>query len=252
MDLQLRGKRVLVTGGTKGIGGAIVDLFVEEGAEVSFCARDRDEVEAKHIATGADGRTLDVADADALSRWVHDVGEAGGIDILVANVSALASGSDDKNWQTSFNVDLMHTVRMSRAATPYLAASAQACEGAASVIAIASAAAREITFPDHSYGVMKAAIAHYIGGLARHLAPKGIRANVVSPGTVYEMGGFWSLVEDSDQEMFSAAMNLNPRGRMGRPDEIAYAVAMLASPRASWISGSNVLADGALTRGVQF
>ncbi|RYE40019.1 MAG: SDR family oxidoreductase [Hyphomicrobiales bacterium] len=252
MDLQLRGKRVLVTGGTKGIGGAIVDLFVEEGAEVAFCARDRDAVEAKRTATGAAGRVLDVADAEALSAWVRDVGEGGGIDIVVANVSALASGADDKDWQTSFDVDLMHTVRMMRTAMPYLAASAQACEGAASVIAIASAAAREITFPDNSYGVLKAAITHYMSGLARHLAVQGVRANVVSPGTVYEPGGFWSLVEGRDQEMFAAALALNPRGRMGRPEEIAYAVAMLASPRASWISGTTVLADGALTRGVQF
>jgi 3-oxoacyl-[acyl-carrier protein] reductase len=252
MDLHLSGKNALVTGGTKGIGGAVVDLLVAEGAHVAFCARNHDEVKAKEEASGAHGRALDVADADALTAWVHEEGEASGIDILVANVSALALGPGEQQWRASFEVDLMHTVRVVEAALPYLRASAQASEGGASIVAVASAAGREITFEDNSYGVMKAAVVHYVSGLARTLAPQGIRANSVSPGTIFVQGGIWNAIEQSAPEQFAQALALNPRGRMGNPEEVAYGVALLASPRASWISGTNLIVDGSLTRGIQF
>jgi 3-oxoacyl-[acyl-carrier protein] reductase len=246
VDLQLTGRKALVTGGTKGIGGAVVDLLVAEGATVAFCARNAEEVSARAKATGASGRALDVADADALAAWVRDEGEAGGIDIVVANVSALAIGPGEENWKNSFEIDLMHTVRMVEAAMPYLEQS-----DAASVIAVSSVSGREVDFATGSYGVMKAALAHYMSGLAFDLAAKGIRANTVSPGNVYFDGGVWQNLESSRPDFFAQALGLNPTGRMGTPEETAYAVVMLASPRASRISGTNLVADGALTRGVQ-
>jgi len=250
MDLQLAGKKALVTGGTKGIGAAVVDLLAAEGARVAFCARNEDEVLARVNALGdaghdVAGRALDVADAGALAEWVRDEGELG-IDIVVANVSALAIGPGEENWRTAFEVDLMHTVRLVEAAMPYLEASA-----APSVIAVSSVSGREIDFADGSYGVMKAAIVHYVSGLAFDLAAKGIRANVVSPGNVYFDGGVWQNIESSQPEFFAEALGLNPTGRMGTPEETAYAVVMLASPLASRITGTNLVVDGALTRGVQ-
>ena len=250
MDLQLAGKKALVTGGTKGIGAAVVDLLAAEGARVAFCARNQDEVLARVNALGdaghdVAGRALDVADAAALAEWVRDEGELG-IDIVVANVSALAIGPGEENWRTAFEVDLMHTVRLVEAAMPYLEASA-----APSVIAVSSVSGREIDFADGSYGVMKAAIVHYVSGLAFDLAAKGIRANVVSPGNVYFDGGVWQNIESSQPEFFAEALGLNPTGRMGTPEETAYAVVMLASPLASRITGTNLVVDGALTRGVQ-
>jgi 3-oxoacyl-[acyl-carrier protein] reductase len=246
VDLQLTGRKALVTGGTRGIGGAVVDLLVAEGATVAFCARNAEEVAARAKATGASGRALDVADAEALAAWVRDEGEAGGIDIVIANVSALAIGPGEENWRNSFEVDLMHTVRMVEAAMPYLEKS-----DAASVIAVSSVSGREVDFATGSYGVMKAALAHYMSGLAFDLAVKGIRANTVSPGNVYFDGGVWQSLESSRPDFFAQALGLNPTGRMGTPEETAYAVVMLASPRASRISGTNLVADGALTRGVQ-
>ncbi|MEU7815538.1 SDR family oxidoreductase [Pseudonocardia sp. NPDC049154] len=246
MDLQLRGRKALVTGGTKGIGGAVVDLLVEEGATVAFCARNAEEVAARAKATGASGRALDVADAEALTAWVRDEGEAGGIDIVIANVSALAIGPGEENWKNSFEVDLMHTVRMVEAAMPYLEKS-----DVPAIVAVSSVSGREADFAGGSYGVMKAAIVHYMSGLAFDLAAKGIRANTVSPGNVYFDGGVWQSIEAGQPEFFAEAMALNPTGRMGTPEETAYAVVMLASPRASRISGTNLVADGALTRGVQ-
>ena len=252
MDLQLAGRKALVTGGTKGIGGAIVDALAAEGARVAFCARNADEVRARVdqlAAKGAEvaGRALDVGDGDALAQWVTEEGEeAGGIDIVVANVSALAIGPGEDNWRRSFEVDLMHTVRMVEAAMPYLERS-----DAASVIAVSSVSGREVDFAHGSYGVMKAAIAHYTAGLAFDLAAKGIRANTVSPGNTYFDGGVWQSIEGADKDFFDSVVALNPTGRMGTPEETAYAVVMLASPLAARISGTNLVVDGALTRGVQ-
>ena len=140
----------------------------------------------------------------------------------------------------------MHTVRVAEAALPHLESS----DGGA-IVAISSVSGREIDFAAPAYGTMKAAVVHYIQGLAYRLAPKGIRANTVSPGNTYFEGGIWHNVETGNPELFREALSLNPTGRMGTPEEIAYAVTMLASPLASFITGTNLVADGALTRGVQ-
>jgi 3-oxoacyl-[acyl-carrier protein] reductase len=252
VDLQLTERVALVTGGSKGIGRAVVEALAAEGARVAFCARGTEgvaEAEKALREAGHDvvGTALDVGDAAALTAWVAASAERfGGIDVVVANVSALAIGPGEQNWRDSFEVDLMHTVRMVEAAMPHLERS-----DAASVIAISSVSGREIDFADGSYGVMKGALVHYVSGLAHDLAAKGIRANAVSPGNVYFDGGVWQGIEQGNREFFDVAMGLNPTGRMGTPEETAYAVVMLASPRAGRISGTNLLVDGALTRGVQ-
>ncbi|HUR73469.1 MAG TPA: SDR family oxidoreductase [Sporichthya sp.] len=252
MDLQLSGRRALVTGGTKGIGRAVVDALAAEGVAVAFCARTEAEVkqaETSLVESGAHavGTALDVADADALRAWVEaSAAELGGIDIVVANVSAMAMQADEAGWHASFEVDLMHTVRTVEAAMPYLEAS-----DAASVIAISSVSGREVDFVPFPYGALKASVVHYTAGLAQTLAAKGIRANAVSPGNTYFPGGIWPQIEEHMPDLFGQAMGLNPSGRMGTAEEVAYAVVMLASPRASRISGTNLVVDGALTRGVQ-
>jgi len=251
MDLQLSSTRVLVTGGTRGIGRAIVEGFLDEGATVGFCSRNAEEVAATEKALkdrgNVSGSALDVGDADALASWVEESAKAfGGLDVVVANVSALAIPDTEENWQASLNVDLMHTVRLVHAAMPHLERSE-----AASIIAISSVSGRESDFASGPYGTAKTAIVGYINGLALQLAPKGIRANTVSPGNTYFEGGVWASIESGNRELFDTAVGLNPTGHMGTPEEIAGPVVFLASPVARRVSGTNLVVDGALTRGIQ-
>jgi NAD(P)-dependent dehydrogenase (short-subunit alcohol dehydrogenase family) len=218
---------------------------------VGFCARDpqavtttSDELAGRGQVTGS---VVDVGDAEALAAWVQTSAEAmGGIDVVVANVSALAIPDTEENWQLSLNVDVMHTVRLVRAAMPYLEQS-----DAASIIGISSVSGRESDFASGPYGTAKTAIVGYLHGLAMQLADKGIRANTVSPGNTYFEGGVWESIETGDPALFEMAVGLNPTGHMGTPADVAGPVVFLASPVASRVSGTNLVVDGALTRGIQ-
>lgn len=252
MDLGLKGMKALVTGGTRGIGQAIALTLAREGAHVAICARKPEEVAdtletLKALGVQAYGETVDVGDAAALQRWVGASAQAlGGIDIVVANVSALAIGQTEEAWRQEYEVDLMHAVRMVNAAMPELERSAHAA-----IVTVATVSAREIDFAAGPYGAMKAALVHYTQGLAYQLAAKGIRANSVSPGNTYFEGGVWQQIERGNPELYQQALALNPTGRMGTPQEMANAAVFLASPVASFVSGTNLVVDGALTRGVQ-
>ncbi len=170
----------------------------------------------------------------------------GGLDAVVANVSALAVPDTEENWNASFQTDLMHTVRLAQAALPHLEAS-----GNGSIVAISSVSGREADFASGPYGTMKTAIVGYIQGLALQLAGRGVRANTVSPGNTYFDDGFWQSAEKGLPDLFSMALGLNPTGRMGRPEEMARAVVFLSSPLSSFTTGTNLVVDGALTRGIQ-
>ncbi len=252
MDLGIKGLSAMVSGGTRGIGRAIVETLATEGARVSFCARHEADVRQATDALAAKGAevfgcTGDVADGAAIEKWVAETAaQFGGVDIVIANVSALAIGQDEAAWRKSFEVDMLGCVRLVDAAMPWLEKSK-----APAIVAISSVSGREIDFAAGPYGTFKAALVHYIQGLAFQQAAKGIRANTVSPGNTYFPGGVWEQIEQGNPELFQRSLALNPTGRMGTPQEMANAVAFIASPAASFISGTNLVVDGALTRGVQ-
>ena len=236
MDLGLRGKKAIVTGGTRGIGRAVATLLAAEGCDVAICARHRDAVD-ETVATlaragvKATGGAVDVADLPALRRWVAEAGEAlGGLDIFVANVSALAQGMDEDAWRKGLLEQ----------------------SPAGSIVVVGSTAMAEVYGPTRSYAAVKATLVPYVKGLARNLAAKNLRANMVSPGNVFFEGGVWDIVRQRNPQMFAEMLGRNPTGRMGTPEEVADAVVFLASPRASFITGTNLIIDGALTQRVQF
>jgi 3-oxoacyl-[acyl-carrier protein] reductase len=252
MDLGLKGLRAVVTGGTKGIGRRAADIFAEEGASVAICARNADEVKAavndlKAKGVNAFGAAIDVADKVALQKFISDSEAAlSGVDILVANVSALAAQGKLEDWQKAFDVDMMHTVYAVNAALPFLERSKHP-----SVVFVSSVSGREVDFAGPAYGAMKAALIHYAQRLALELAPKMIRVNSVSPGNTYFDGGFWQNVEKNLPDLYAKALALNPTGRMAAPEEIGRGIVFLASPASSFTTGTNLVIDGALTRGVQ-
>jgi NAD(P)-dependent dehydrogenase (short-subunit alcohol dehydrogenase family) len=274
MDLGLENKRVLVTGGSRGLGRAIAECFLEEGAKVSFCSRtpavregDPDprgggevlfsdgvtEATEKMSRLGeVHGYVVDVADHEALARWVNESAEKlGGIDIVVSNASALGGEPRTKaGWQHQFDVDLLPSVTLWDNAYPWFRKSE-----APSFVQIAT-----ITAVEHhafgescqSYGAMKAALVNYVCQLAYEYMSQGIRANCVSPGPVYLKGGSWDWVERNLPDYFAANLARQPAGRFGTPREIADVVTFIASPRASWITGDNIVVDGAFTKFIKY
>lgn len=251
MDLGLQGSCAVVSGGTKGIGRAIALMLAEEGANVAVCSRSQQDVaDTVEVLTSkgvqACGSALDVSKGDAVKQWVEKSAETlGGLDIVVPNVSALATENTNDSWRKAFEIDLMHTVHMVDAAMPYLEKSKSG-----SIVVIASISGIEIDFFAGPYGATKGQLIHYAKGLACQLAPKGIRANSVSPGNTYFEGGVWPMVEENMPDLFEQALALNKTGRMATAEEVANGAVFLASTRASFITGTNLVVDGAVTNRV--
>jgi 3-oxoacyl-[acyl-carrier protein] reductase len=256
MDLQLKGKTAVVTGATRGIGRAIAECFADEGANVAICARNAEQVaeavkalQAKGVK--AFGQAVDIADGPALKAFIVKAGETlGGIDVLVSNASALVQGNAEEAWKAMFDIDVMGAVRSFEAAKPFLEKAA-AANGDAAFLITSSISAAETDDPN-SYGAMKAAQIHYAKGVARQNAPKKVRCNVVSPGTVFFEGGVWGNVKAGAPAFFEQMIKRNPTGRMATPEEIAAATVFLASPRSAFTTGINMVVDGAISRRANF
>jgi 3-oxoacyl-[acyl-carrier protein] reductase len=256
MDLQLKKKRAIVLGGTRGIGRAIADTLAAEGADVAICARKADQVSEtvaalKDKGVRAFGASVDIMDGTALRTWIEKAaGELGGIDILISNAGAMAQGMDPEAWEQNFRLDVLGAVNAFQAAKPFLEKGA-AEKGDAAFIIISSVSAAEADNAG-SYGPIKAALIHMAKGLARQYAGRKIRTNVVSPGMVYFKGGVWNTVEENSPDFFKQAMARNPTGRAATPQEIANAAVFLASPASSYTTGVNLLIDGTISRRVNF
>jgi 3-oxoacyl-[acyl-carrier protein] reductase len=256
MDLHLKAKNAVVLGGTRGIGRAIAETLASEGANVSICARNADQVREavaalKDKGVRAMGSSVDITDGLALQTFISkSAKELGGIDILVSNAGAMAIGNDEASWNANFRLDVLGAVVAFEAARPYLEDAASRNSDAAFII-ISSVSAAEADSAS-AYGPIKAALIHHAKGLARQYAPKHVRVNVVSPGMVYFEGGVWNMVEKGMPDYFKQQMTRNPTGRAATPQDVANAAVFLASPASSYTTGVNLLVDGAISRRVNF
>jgi 3-oxoacyl-[acyl-carrier protein] reductase len=256
MDLQLKGKKAIVTGASRGIGRAIAETLAAEGCDVAICARGQpgvDEVVGALAAKGvkAFGAAVDIADGAALKGWITESAERlGGLDILVSNASALTRGAGEDDWKAMYDVDLLGAVRTLEAARPFLE-KAGAEKGDAAFIITSSVSAAEASAPG-AYGAIKAALIHFAKGVAREAAPRHLRCNVVSPGTVFFEGGVWGNAKAHAPDFFKMMIGRNPTGRMGTPEEIAAATVFLASPLSAFTTGINMVVDGGITQRANF
>lgn len=237
--------RIIVAGGSQGIGRAIALGFAQAGARVSVCARHqapldalRDEAadQALTLLTG----TCDVGNKDSLESYLADALEAlGGLDVLVNCASGFGRNDDEQGWATSLDVDLLGTVRAIHACLPALAQSAHP-----SVINLASISALRASPRTPPYGAVKAAVAHYTATLALELAPQGIRVNGIAPGSIEFPGGVWDRARQHNPELYQRTLASIPFGRMGSDQDVARVALFLASDYAGWITGQTLVADG--------
>ena len=243
MSGEFAGKRVIVAGGSRGIGRSIALGFAAAGAAVSICARTEGPLDATRREIEALGVTahavpVDLADADAVARYVPAAAAAlGGLDVLVNNASGFGQTDDEDGWAASLAVDVMAVVRGSRAAVPLLGAGS-------SIVNIASISALRASARSAPYGAAKAAVMHYTASQAKMLGRRGIRVNCVAPGSVEFPGGAWERRRTEDPALYNGILAQIPFGRLGRPEEIASVVLFLASPAASWITGQSIVVDG--------
>jgi 3-oxoacyl-[acyl-carrier protein] reductase len=251
MDLGLSGKRALITGATKGIGRAIAETLLAEGASVAICARTAGDVDAAVAEMSSKGKvigaTVDASDGASLRAWVASSAEQlGGIDIYVHNTSGKPARKLE-GWINNFTIDLMALLHGTEAATPFLS------DGGGSLIAIGTTATSEhFATGSGSYSAFKAAVTNWTLGQAQVLGAKGIRCNVVSPGPIFIEGGDWDNIKKAMPPFFEATEKGHPGGALGMGQDVADAVAFLASSRAKHINGVNLTVDGGFLKRVNY
>jgi 3-oxoacyl-[acyl-carrier protein] reductase len=251
VDLGLAGKKALVTGATKGIGRAIVETLLAEGASVALCARNADEVDSAVKELSAKGTVVgavaDAADSESLRAFVASaIEQLGGLDVYVHNTSGKPAKSFEA-WKNNFDIDMMALVHGVDAAKVALT------DGGGSVISIGTTAASEhFASGANSYSAFKAAVTNWTLGQAQVLGAQGVRCNVVSPGPIFIEGGDWDRVKQAKPEFFEATLKTHPAGQMGTAQDVADTVVFLVSERAKHINGVNVTVDGGFQKRVDF
>ncbi len=241
---EFSGKRVLVAGGSRGIGRAIALSFAARGAAVSICARGAEALEATRAEIAGQGVTghakpTDLADAAAIAAWVEDAASAlGGIDVLVNNASGFGSQDTEEDWARGLNVDVMATVRASRAAAPFLR-QARGC-----IVNVSSISGYRPSVRGPAYAAVKALLVNYTASQAAIFAKGGVRVNAVAPGSIEFPGGTWEQRRAADPALYNRILGSIPFGRLGEPEEVADVVLFLAGQGARWVTGQTIVVDG--------
>ncbi len=253
MDLGLKGKKVIMNGGAHGLGLAALKIFASEGADVAFFSRDADKVTAAVAALSAfggkvHGEAFDMtANPDGYKAWLTNAADTlGGCDVFIHTASSSGQGAT-QDWQRSFDMDIMGGVNGVEALTPALTAS-----GAGSIIFMSSTAAVETFIMPQAFNALKAALITYGSQLSQALAAQGIRVNTITPGPIEYAGGNWEMIKGAMPDFYNGTVAQMPMGRLGSPEEVAKAIAFIASPAASYITGANLIIDGGFTKRVQF
>jgi 3-oxoacyl-[acyl-carrier protein] reductase len=245
MHINLKGKRVVVAGGSRGIGRSIALGFAAAGAGVSICARGRAALDATSAEIAAHGvkqhsAVCDLADKDAIATYIAAAADSlGGIDVLVNNASGFGASDDEAGWAKGLSVDLMATVRASQAAIPFIEKSA-----GGAILNISSISGYRASARTPSYAAVKAALINYTMSQALMLAPKKIRVNAIAPGSIEFPGGIWAERKATNPQLYQAVLRSIPWGRLGRPDEVANAALFLCSDAGSWVTGQTLAVDG--------
>ena len=245
MSFNFSERRVVVCGGSRGIGRSIALAFAGAGADVSICARGRETLEATRAQIARHGRrahaaSCDLGDAQSVARYVAAAGDArGGIAVLVDSASGVGMGDDEAGWAAGLAVDVMAMVRASHAALPLLEKS-----GSASIVHISSISGFRASTRTPAYAAVKAAMISYTQSQAAMLAPKRIRVNCIAPGSIEFDGGVWDKRKKAGDPLYDRVLQGVPFGRMGTPEEVAEVALFLASPHARWVTGQTIAVDG--------
>lgn len=252
MDLGLKGKKVILTGGSRGIGRAALELFAAEGCDIAFFSRNPDQVSqtveslSKHGGKVI-GEALDMSDHGAYADWLKSAADRlGGCDIFVAGASASGSGATG-DWDACLNTDIKGASIGCETLEPYLEKS-----DAGSILIISSTAGMETFIVPQPYNALKAALLTYAGQLSQAYGPKGIRVNCVSPGPIKFPGGNWETIGEAMPELYQATEAAFALGRWGGPEEVAKGIVFLSSPASSYTTGTNLVVDGGYTKRIQF
>ncbi|TYR80861.1 SDR family oxidoreductase [Priestia megaterium] len=249
MDLELRGKNILITGGSKGIGKAIASLFLQEGANVGIAARNKETMQSiKNELPQLHTYSIDVTNEHERVRLIDEfISQFGQIDILVNNAGGSNGGKTLETELSLFHqameLNYFSAVHLSQLAGQYMKE-----QGKGAIVNITSIFGRE-SGGKVTYNNAKAALISFTKSFADEMIPYGVRVNSIAPGSIlHETGNWQKRLEENPEQINRFVKEQIPAGRFGTVEEVANAVVFLASKKASWIVGASINVDGGQSR----